>query len=322
MKTHLLRYICIHGVLVCAINMFAPELLSASEENGGSEQKQIPYIKGLVTLRKNFQFAPGQAWQIASLESPSEWASLSPAKDDDENALWTEVQKGNSKDDYEAYLTQYPKGKYAALARSRIKKLLDEVAAEATRRDKEAWEAAEKAGTEEAYQNYLNNNASGLFAPLVPIRLAKIKREAIKLEKEKGHRDKDQQLKDKEKQRNAYKLEQEKIAAEKDRPDKLLEGTWKTSYGAINKIYEGKGSYITLSDIHKMYGFYVGEVTFKDCNYYGDHKFICSLKVKSPGMEEWVKCEISASASLLKLKFLQSSSFGAIPDQVWYLVER
>jgi formylglycine-generating enzyme required for sulfatase activity len=42
---------------------------------------------------------------------------------DSEDSLWYEVQSGNSASDYEAYLEQYPKGRYAVLAKGRIKKL-------------------------------------------------------------------------------------------------------------------------------------------------------------------------------------------------------
>ena len=40
--------------------------------------------------------------------------------DEGETTLWTEVQKGNRREDYSAYLEQYPAGKYAALARIRL----------------------------------------------------------------------------------------------------------------------------------------------------------------------------------------------------------
>lgn len=40
----------------------------------------------------------------------------------DENDLWAEVQKGGAAEDYQAYLDAYPTGKYAPLAKSRLKK--------------------------------------------------------------------------------------------------------------------------------------------------------------------------------------------------------
>ncbi len=63
---------------------------------------------------------------IATLKTapikPAE-AISSSTHEDEEISLWNEIQKGNKRDDYEAYLAQYPKGKYAVLAKSRIKTL-------------------------------------------------------------------------------------------------------------------------------------------------------------------------------------------------------
>lgn len=41
---------------------------------------------------------------------------------DNESLLWIEAQNGNTTEDYTAYLDTYPKGKYASLAKARIKK--------------------------------------------------------------------------------------------------------------------------------------------------------------------------------------------------------
>ncbi len=45
---------------------------------------------------------------------------------DAETALWEEVKKGNAEEDYQAYLSQYPKGKYIALAMTKLRRLKDE----------------------------------------------------------------------------------------------------------------------------------------------------------------------------------------------------
>lgn len=42
---------------------------------------------------------------------------------DAESVLWEEVKKGNTAEDYEAYIAQYPKGKFVVLAQSRMKKI-------------------------------------------------------------------------------------------------------------------------------------------------------------------------------------------------------
>jgi uncharacterized caspase-like protein len=101
----------------------------ASEEvERDSEQKQTPYINGPATLQKTFMFAQSQNAQVATLEPTHAGLVVSSpvTSQDIESEIWTEVQKGNSKKDYQAYQAQYPKGKYFALANSRIKKLDDE----------------------------------------------------------------------------------------------------------------------------------------------------------------------------------------------------
>ncbi len=119
-----------------------------------------------------------------------------PLSMDNETALWTEAQKGNSREDYQAYLGQYPKGKYVALAKARLKKFEDEVAkqakqereaialqvsqakAEALKQEQDAWESASGIASLESYQGYLNDYPNGRFATLAQGRVAKLQKEA------------------------------------------------------------------------------------------------------------------------------------------------
>ena len=52
---------------------------------------------------------------------------------DGDSALWAEVQKGNTVDDYGAYLSQFPNGRYQVLANARLKRMNDEASAECDR---------------------------------------------------------------------------------------------------------------------------------------------------------------------------------------------
>jgi formylglycine-generating enzyme required for sulfatase activity len=119
---------------------------------------------------------------IANLKStpakPAEPATTSPGREDNETALWVEIKNSTSKDDYDAYLSQYPKGKYIALAKSRIKKLDDEAATEASRKEQEAWESANSSASEESYQGYLDTYPKGRYATLAQGRITKLKNEA------------------------------------------------------------------------------------------------------------------------------------------------
>jgi formylglycine-generating enzyme required for sulfatase activity len=98
---------------------------------------------------------------------------------DPEGALWAEVEKGNTVDDYSAYLEQYRKGKYVVLAKVRIKKLQEQAAAELIQQDQSAWEAANSAATEAGYQDYLKLYPQGRYAGLVQARIKKIQSEQL-----------------------------------------------------------------------------------------------------------------------------------------------
>lgn len=129
---------------------------------------------------------------IASLNAQSS-KPVEPAapagREDNETALWNEAQKGNSREDYQAYLGQYPKGKYVALAKARLKKIDDEAAQQAkqeraataqqaAQQEQGAWDSANSNASEASYQDYLDAYPQGHFATLAQARIAKLKKEA------------------------------------------------------------------------------------------------------------------------------------------------
>ncbi|MFA6971041.1 MAG: SUMF1/EgtB/PvdO family nonheme iron enzyme [Gallionella sp.] len=120
--------------------------------------------------------------EAMKLESP---AAATPAGVDDETALWAEVQKGNSREEYKAYLGQYPKGKYAVLAKVKLNKLAEEVAEQArierevaaqraAQQEQSTWESANSAASEVSYQRYLNSYPQGRFSMLARARIARL----------------------------------------------------------------------------------------------------------------------------------------------------
>ena len=106
---------------------------------------------------------------------PVEPATPPSGREDGESALWNEAQKGNSKEDYQAYLDQYPKGKYVALAKSRIKKLQDDAQAAAEQQEQQAWQAAQDENSEASYTRYLKGYPNGRYAGLAKARQEKLK---------------------------------------------------------------------------------------------------------------------------------------------------
>ena len=147
------------------------EAIRESSDVSTFEQYRKAYPKGRYLNTANLKIA-----QLRKpLNKPAEPVNTpEPVRADNESALWNEAQKGNSRDDYEVYLRGYPKGKYVLLAKSRIKKLQEEAAVEAGRKDKQAWEAASQTGSAEGYQGYLKAYPQGAYALIAPTRLKKV----------------------------------------------------------------------------------------------------------------------------------------------------
>jgi formylglycine-generating enzyme required for sulfatase activity len=147
--------------------------IKGGSDRSAFEQYRKTYPKGRFLNIANIKIAQlkKQAQQPAPVAS-------STAREDNDTALWNEAQKGNSADDYDAYLTQYPKGKYIALARSRIKKLQNEATNEATHKEQDIWESANQNGNEDGYQSYLKSWPAGKYASLAQARIHKLQTEA------------------------------------------------------------------------------------------------------------------------------------------------
>lgn len=90
-----------------------------------------------------------------------------------ENDLWTEVQRGNSVDDYQVYLAEYPKGKYAALAKSRIKRLQTD---QTVREEEVDWERALDTATKAAIQDYLVKYPHGRYVKQARVKVEEYQR--------------------------------------------------------------------------------------------------------------------------------------------------
>lgn len=137
-----------------------------------------------------------KAQEALPVTAPPAPVKPTPFRDDPDTALWTEAQKGNSREDYQAYLSQYSKGKYVALAKARLKKLDDEAAqqakqerealaqqaaqakAEAVQQEQGAWDSANSTASEASYQDYLDTYPKGRYVTLAQARIAKLRKEA------------------------------------------------------------------------------------------------------------------------------------------------
>jgi hypothetical protein len=99
-------------------------------------------------------------------------------QNDPDAVLWEEVKKGNEVEDYQAYLSKYPKGKFAPLAKTKLNRLKDEARAAVDQQDQQAWSTAQQTNNQDSYATYLSLYPQGQFAALAQGRIDKIKREA------------------------------------------------------------------------------------------------------------------------------------------------
>ena len=102
--------------------------------------------------------------------------------DNPETAMWNEVKASGAREYLDAYLKQYPKGRYVALARVEMKKLDDKDKAERARAEQQAWDQAKAASTAVAYVGYLESYPKGRFAALAEAGKQKTQREAAERE--------------------------------------------------------------------------------------------------------------------------------------------
>jgi formylglycine-generating enzyme required for sulfatase activity len=170
-----------------AVPLPAPTHVRSKEEieqeswDSARDSNDIDAVKEYLKQYPKGRFAGQAKILIATLKKsankPAQTAEPipTPAGNDSEGALWTEAQKGNSKEDYQAYLDQYPKGKYVALAKVRIKKLQDEAQAAAEQQEQEAWQAAQDENSDESYGRYLKGYPNGRYAGLAKARQEKLK---------------------------------------------------------------------------------------------------------------------------------------------------
>ncbi len=91
-----------------------------------------------------------------------------------ESSIWEETEKGNRVSDYQAYLAQYPRGRYASIAEGRINLLQEQANRALSQQDQDAWSRATNIGTEAGYQDYLKQYPKGLYLVQAQARIKKL----------------------------------------------------------------------------------------------------------------------------------------------------
>jgi formylglycine-generating enzyme required for sulfatase activity/uncharacterized caspase-like protein len=170
-----------------------------SSVKSGSQGKQEPWMEGSIEgdfcfgdCRQGVQtatLAPAPSY-TPSPSAPATTARPMPAQDA-ETQLWNEVKASGVRDYFDAYLKQYPKGKYVALARVELQKFNEADKAERVREDlrqaqaeQADWDKAKAGSTVAAYESYLAIYPQGRFAALAQATLPRLQREAEREAKE------------------------------------------------------------------------------------------------------------------------------------------
>lgn len=188
--------------------------------------------KAYLGAYQNGRYAVAARIKLEALANPTSPAAKSTAptpsqmttqftQHDSETAMWNEVKVSGAREYIDAYLKQYPKGKYVALAKIEVRKLDErdkaqrakdalyrQQAAErerqvALRSEQVAWDDAKTAANAAAYASYLERFPKGRYAALAQSALPRLQRDEVEKEKRAAERILDE--------------ERRKLAAERER---------------------------------------------------------------------------------------------------------
>jgi TPR repeat protein len=251
--------------------LYTQELLKAMEVPGIKVEDVFKRVRANVVEKSGDAQTP---WESSSLTGDFYFIFQEPAtvnvqqaSTDPETALWAEVKQNGGKEYYEVYLKQYPKGKYAGLAKVELKKIEEQDKSEKVRQEAErktteahelqarlqaekaAWDAAKAADTVAAYTTFLANYADGRYTSLAEAGKKKAERDLAEQEKREAA-----QRAQEEKGRWAETERQRLISErEKNRPTRLRVGLVEL-IASQPKVYPTQTLPNTVSDIPILYG--------------------------------------------------------------------
>lgn len=134
------------------------------------------YPKGVYAAAARVKLA-GLAAQGQPQQPPPRVKSEVAPPEDRDTTLWQQVQAAGNRDYYETYLKEFPRGKYAPLARAELKRLAAQEKELQVQAEKQAWEKAQQINSEESYQSYLTEHPRGSYVALAQAALKKVRKE-------------------------------------------------------------------------------------------------------------------------------------------------
>lgn len=111
-------------------------------------------------------------------DAPAPAAAAQESNSQAEFAFWDSIRNSSSAADYEAYLSTYPAGRFAALAKARIATLERQTSSQAEGRDQAFWESIRASTNPAEYEAYLAQYPKGQYAAIARSRIEQFRRTA------------------------------------------------------------------------------------------------------------------------------------------------
>lgn len=135
-----------------------------------TRSQQVPWESSSV--KGDFFFVPPKPAAVLASVKPAP-VVVPPAIDaalQTELAFWDAIKASSNASDYEAYLTAYPNGRFAPLARARVSTLQQQAAMQGDARDLAFWDSIKLSTNPAEYEAYLAQFPKGQFASLARAR--------------------------------------------------------------------------------------------------------------------------------------------------------
>jgi uncharacterized caspase-like protein len=137
-----------------------------------TRDRQVPWESS--SLKGDFYFKPAQVAAVTPVPRTTNEVSA----DTIELAFWESIKASRTISDFEAYLEQYPKGRFAGLARSRLKQLGEEARERPLALEMAYWDSIKTSRSVADFESYLEQYPKGRFATIARNRVSELKAQA------------------------------------------------------------------------------------------------------------------------------------------------
>lgn len=143
-----------------------------------TKERQVPWESSSLKGDFYFKAAPvSEPVQVAAVK-PSAPAAAEPSAATIELAFWESIKTSRALADFQAYLEQYPKGRFAALARNRVKQIEQEEKDRPAAAEFAFWDSIKTSRSVDDFKAYLEQYPNGKFTAIARNRVKELKAQA------------------------------------------------------------------------------------------------------------------------------------------------